>query len=105
MSGKNTAGFVVVRLEGDDAELYNIAVAAENRRQGIGRRLLALALKEAAERGAERVFLEVRASNTAARRLYAQNGFEMIGVRPGYYERPKEDAVMMVCSLKEDKKK
>ena len=59
---------------------------------------------ELARDGEQKLFLEVRETNLAARCLYAKTGFEQIGIRPGYYrasnqnESP-EDAQMMACSL------
>ena len=47
------------------------------------------------------ITLEVRASNAAARSVYAKMGFNDVGVRPGYYEKPAEDAVIMTLYLKE----
>ena len=44
--------------------------------------------------------LEVRVSNTAARSLYAKKGFSDVGIRPGYYEKPREDAVIMTLYSK-----
>ena len=57
-------------------------------------------LTEAANRGAEQIFLEVRQSNTPARALYEKNGFTAIGLRKKYYKDPVEDAVLMQCRLK-----
>lgn len=70
---------------GDDADIQTIAVAPHVRRRGLGRALLSALLAEAAERGASRVFLEVRADNPDAQALYESFGFERIAVRPRYY--------------------
>jgi ribosomal protein S18 acetylase RimI-like enzyme len=53
----------------------------------------------AGSQGVESIFLEVRVSNEPARRLYASRGFRQISVREGYYQNPKEDALILVRSL------
>ena len=92
-------GFACFRLAGGEAELLNLAVLPEARRQGGGSRLLKQVLLEVADRGAERIFLEVRDSNVAARRLYERFGFQLAGRRSGYYACPAADAVMLRRSL------
>ncbi len=97
--GDAVAGFVVLRLADEEAELYNIAVDAVCRGRGIGGLLLDSVLNEAAKRRVQSVYLEVRASNEAAKRLYISRGFEAVGLRRGYYDKPKEDAIVMVKTL------
>ena len=76
-----------------EADMMNLAVGAEHRRQGIAAALVnALCAALRAENGAELLTLEVRDSNEAAIRLYAALGFTEIGRRPNYYFHPKEDA-------------
>jgi ribosomal-protein-alanine N-acetyltransferase len=89
------AGYVVAWFAAGQGEIANIAVAPWARGRGVGARLLDAALAEAAERGAEEVFLEVRDSNTAARSLYASRGFAAVGRRRNYYRRPVEDALVL----------
>jgi ribosomal-protein-alanine acetyltransferase len=86
------AGFLVLRTTAPgEAEILNLAVAPEWRRRGVARFLLdTLVLNRADD-----VFLEVRASNAAARRLYETAGFTECGRRPGYYKNPPEAAVLM----------
>ncbi|MEJ2152487.1 MAG: ribosomal-protein-alanine N-acetyltransferase RimI, partial [Gemmatimonadota bacterium] len=55
----------------------------------------------ARERGARRMYLEVRKSNRDAQRFYGHYGFEQVGRRAGYYSRPREDAVVMAVDLVE----
>ena len=89
------AGYVVAWTAADEAEIANVAVAPGLRGRGVGARLLDAALAEVSRRGAEAVYLEVRESNTAARRLYASRGFEAVGRRKNYYRRPQEDALVL----------
>lgn len=79
----------------DEATITNIAVREDLRGQGIGAQLLKEALDEAKERGISAVTLEVRKSNEPAIKLYNRFGFESVGIRPGYYEKPTEDAIIM----------
>ncbi len=91
--------YAVVWYVAREAELGNLAVAGSWRRLGLGRRLLDWALEKAQERGAERIFLEVRYSNTEAQRLYERRGFMQVGVRRRYYRAPAEDARVMCLEL------
>jgi ribosomal-protein-alanine N-acetyltransferase len=85
-------GFLVTRVVAEDeVEILNIVVAPERRRAGVARALL----QPVVERVRGGVFLEVRVSNAAARKLYEMLGFEEIGRRPEYYESPCEDGIVM----------
>jgi len=92
-------GYAVLWYAADEAELGDLAVHPEARRQGLGRWILDRSLLEAGRRGAEQVVLEVRASNAEARRLYEKAGFDTVGVRPSYYSEPVEDAILMRRSV------
>jgi [ribosomal protein S18]-alanine N-acetyltransferase len=86
------AGFVVARrVAEDETEILNLAVDRSLRRRGIGRALLYRVLS--GHRGT--LFLEVRESNQAARSLYNALGFQQVAVRPGYYDAPRESAIVM----------
>jgi ribosomal-protein-alanine N-acetyltransferase len=89
------AGYVVGWYVMDEGELANLAVAPDSRGQGIGRALLDAMLGDAAHRETTQVFLEVRESNLAARKLYASQKFEEIGRRKRYYRNPNEDALIL----------
>ena len=89
------AGYSVARWVEDEAELLNIAVAAERRGEGIGGQLLDHVMAALEERGIRHVFLEVRDSNTAARELYRSRGFRELSRRKGYYQDPTEDAIVL----------
>lgn len=99
--GRELAGFVLCSRLFDEAELLQIAVAPARRREGLGRWLLETALSQLAEAGAERLLLEVRASNRAAIGLYRILGFQQDGRRRGYYptDAGAEDAVLMSREL------
>ena len=62
-------------------------VITTQRRKGVGRQLLHFVVKFYLENGVKNCFLELRASNTAARKLYEKEGFSIIGKRKKYYER------------------
>ncbi len=92
-----TLGYAVLMPSVDDAELLDIGIAAQHQRRGWGRKLLEAMLALAKDLGRQRVVLEVRASNMAARNLYRGVGFTEIGLRRGYYEaqNAREDAILM----------
>ena len=94
-----TVGFLVALATSADWELENIAVLPESQRQGAGQALLAELVAQARTERAERILLEVRASNEAALRLYQRCGFKQIGRRAQYYRNPTEDALVMVLIL------
>jgi len=86
--------FIAGRALGEEWEIENIAVAGPARRRGLGTRLLGEFLDLARGGGAEAVFLEVRESNLAARRLYEKWAFVESGRRTRYYREPEEDAMV-----------
>ena len=92
-------GFLVVQSSGSDWELENIAVLPDCRRQKAGLGLVAALLAEARTRRAERILLEVRASNAGAIRFYHVSGFQELARRCEYYLNPPEDALIMVHGL------
>jgi len=98
-TGGEMVGLSTFRVTGQDAESLTLAVRADWRRCGLGPRLLAQTLREAARRGAVRMFLEVRAQNAEALCLYEGMGFQRIGLRRGYYLTPADDAITLECSL------
>ena len=79
----------------DEAWINNIAVSRAHQRQGTGQALLDHLLGAAHRAGARQVLLEVAADNGPAQRLYDRNGFEIIGVRRGYYQATNTDALVM----------
>ena len=83
----------------DEAEIANLAVADDERGQGVGAALLDAVLQAAEARGSASIYLEVRESNSVARRLYGSRGFSAVGRRRGYYRRPSEDALILSKSV------
>ena len=82
----------------DEVHLLNVAVHPERRGLGHGRQLVAAVIAEAQAARARVVFLEVRAGNVVARRLYRHLGFRDLGIRRGYYG-PSQDAIVMELRL------
>lgn len=86
------AAYITATVVADEMNIDSVAVAPEYRRKGYASALINLAIKQAK---AAVVMLEVRESNTAAISLYQSLGFEKVGLRKNYYERPVENAVLM----------
>ena len=94
-SSGDAVAVVVARFQIPDLDIVNLAVSPNLRGRGLGRRLLASLLDQAASGGVQSVFLEVREGNEEARRLYRSAGFEETQRRPGFYRDPVEDAILM----------
>ena len=95
LDGETVVGYAGAWILDDEAQVTNIAVAPQRRGQKIGAGLLGALIRAAKERGATRMTLEVRPSNTAALALYEKFGFKDYGRRPHYYLDNGEDAVIM----------
>ena len=89
------AGCCGIRNMAGEGEITNVAVAAGYRKKGIGRKMMEYMLERAKENGMGDCTLEVRVSNRPAIRLYESLGFKGEGVRPGFYDKPREDALIM----------
>lgn len=100
LCGEERAGYGEFRPVAGEAQIYNIAVAPEFRREGIGEALLRHLIDKAAEDGCSLVTLEVRDGNAAAMALYKKIGFREVGRRKGYYAKGREDAVLMDLDLR-----
>ena len=85
-------GYVGSQSVLDEADMMNLAVREDARRQGIARSLVQTLCKRLSEKGVQSLTLEVRDSNEPAIRLYEALGFTQAGKRPNYYFHPKEDA-------------
>lgn len=90
-------GYYVGLLAAVEATLMDIGISQHARGKGLGRKLLERFIEQCASRKALDCWLEVRASNTAAIRLYQSNGFELIETRKDYYpaDSGREDALIM----------
>ena len=93
------AGYAIAIAVADEAEILNLAVRQERREHGIGGKLLDSAITEVRSRGADQVYLEVRESNEAARKLYASRGFDEVTRRRKYYQHPVEDALVLRLAM------
>ena len=78
-----------------DGDINNVVVAETWRGQGVGKQMLATLMELGRKIGIVNYTLEVRVSNAPAIRLYESLGFESAGSRPGFYDKPKEDAMIM----------
>lgn len=90
-----------IRNLAGEGELTNVVIREEYRDSGLGQRLITEALKKAQEAGMQAFTLEVRKSNAPAIHVYEKLGFVSEGIRPGFYEKPSEDAVIMWKRSKE----
>lgn len=99
--GGTVTGYSVTMVAAGEAHLLNLSVAVDWQRRGLGSALLRFVIKLAEECSALTMYLEVRASNSAGRALYARHGFSEIGCRRGYYPAgaEREDAVTMEKKL------
>ncbi len=93
------AAYGMIYTAADEGDLANIAVLPEHRRRGLGKAFLSELCARAKERGALKLYLEVRESNEGARALYRSSDFTETGKRRNYYVNPREDAVIMEKSL------
>ena len=92
-------GYLGAWLVMDEAQITNIAVRSSERGQGWGETLLWHAMCKLRKLGAEKMTLEVRASNHQAQALYQKLGFVSVGIRPKFYKVCPEDAMIMWVSL------
>lgn len=90
--GDKMLGYGGFYVAADEASITNIATEPEARGRGVAGNVIEAIIKEAAGMGAQTIYLEVRAGNEKAIRVYERCGFERLGVRKGFYDKPKEDA-------------
>jgi len=98
-SGAGIRAYCSFRLVVDEMHVMNVAVDPRCRREGHARRLLTFAMARAAQAGARRALLELRAGNREALALYESLGFGRLGTRRGYYREPAEDALVLAREL------
>lgn len=87
-------GYCDFTLAGPEGELLQIAVDSSKRGKGAGKMLFLEMVKFLREKGVLNLFLEVRKSNVPAKSLYESFGMVPVGERPGFYNNPKEDALI-----------
>lgn len=94
-------GYAGAVMAGDEGDVTNIAVLGTQKQKGIGAALLNALIHETIAAGVRDLFLEVREHNIPALRLYHTAGFREVGRRKNYYDRPREDALIMKKSAEE----
>lgn len=94
-------GYAVLMNASDEVHLLNLSVAGHHQRQGHGARMLEFLIGNARAAKAGKIILEVRPSNDAGRRLYANCGFRQLGIRRDYYPAAlgREDALVLALDL------
>lgn len=100
-SGPDLVGYAVMMVAAGEAHLLNLGIAHEWQQRGMGRQFMHHLINVARDYHATTMLLEVRPSNTAARRLYHSLGFCDLATRRKYYpaELGREDAILMAMSL------
>lgn len=93
--GPSVVGYSGTMLVGEDAHVTTIAVDPDWQRHKVATRLMLNVARDAAERGAKHLTLEVRISNAGAQEMYRSFGFHPAGIRKGYYVETNEDALVM----------
>ena len=101
--GEILTGSVWVQTVLDEGYIGNVAVRPAFRRRGLADALLNALHGLGRERGLSFLTLEVRAGNAPAIALYEKNGYVRVGKRPGYYDHPKEDAILMTFYYEQEK--
>jgi ribosomal-protein-alanine N-acetyltransferase len=95
VDGDTVAGYIGSQTVLGWADMMNLCVAPDYRRQGIGEKLTAELERQLKENDVTCLTLEVRVSNIPAIALYEKLGFRQVGKRPRYYEKPREDALIL----------
>ena len=88
-------GYLGMYIFSDEADISNVAVSKQYRRQHIAKQMMDDILLKAQAAGVKHVTLEVRETNVAAIKLYKNMGFVEAGIRKNYYEEPTENALIM----------
>ena len=99
--GKELAGYTIISWAVGEAHLLNLCIHPDWQHRGYGSLLLEYAINHVARQDNEAIYLEVRASNTRAAKLYKNRGFRVIGSRRSYYQAGdgREDAIVMHLAL------
>lgn len=99
LKGDTIVGYCGMYCSFEEGEITNVAVAPAEQGQGIGKEMMQFFLKQAKNRGIDRVILEVRISNHNAIHLYETLGFHNCGIRKNFYELPREDGMVMSFAI------
>ncbi len=95
VEGGEVVGYIGSQTVLGETDMMNLAVAPACRRRGIARGLVLALMDTLREQGSHSLTLEVRRSNSPARALYESLGFAQVGLRKNYYQRPREDGVIL----------
>lgn len=96
---KKILGYIGMYCSFEEGEITNVAVLPLARKKGVGNRLINSLKEIAKKQNLERIVLEVRVSNQPAISLYKKNSFVSVGIRKNFYEKPVEDAKIMICEM------
>lgn len=89
-------GYICAKYVAGEGHILNLAVHPDFRKKGIAKELVENAIEHLKKSGCRFLYLEVRASNDAARKLYEGFGFKVVGIRKNYYTKPEENAAIMM---------
>ena len=95
IDGEKVVGYIGSQSVMGEADMMNIAVLPEYRRQRIGQSLVNRLITQLQLKQVHCLSLEVRISNESAKKMYEKLGFQQVGRRPNYYSAPKEDALIL----------
>ena len=99
VEGDMLLGYGVLSTVLDEGSLDNIATAPEHRQKGVADAILQEIIRRCREQNLAFLLLEVRAGNEPAIALYKKHGFLEVGRRKNYYEKPREDAILMTLVI------
>ena len=103
LEDETVLGYVGSQTVFEETDILNVCTAPAARRQGVAEALMTELEKQLAPKGVEKIALEVRASNEPAIALYKKLGYTRVGLRRGYYEKPREDALVLQKTVTADK--
>ena len=95
LDGERVVGYIGSQSSVDETDVMNVAVHPDYCRRGIAESLIECLIRELKNRGSHALMLEVRDSNEPAIALYEKLGFRQVGLRKNYYQKPKENALIL----------
>ena len=98
------AGYLGIQYGPDGADIMSIATSPDFRGKGIAKQLLSHMESQLKALNLKWITLEVRPSNASALALYTSQGFQQVGRRPKYYQKPTEDALPLTKYFEEEPK-